>query len=144
MAGLMVRWGIDNWEAACETWKQNFPQGVMLDIPVDEVVKRAQKAKLGLLVDILHLSPPCQFWSPAHTIEGKYDEENQAALYACGNLLDISKPRIATLEQTFGLADARFHRFFHMLIRDFTDRGYSIRWKIVAFASWVRSLISSH
>lgn len=93
-------------------------------------------------VDVLHLSPPCQFFSSAHTVAGKDDDMNSASLFAAGPLLDVARPRIVTLEQTFGLGSPQFRHFHNSLIREFADRGYSIRWKTVALAHWVRFIIT--
>lgn len=90
----------------------------------------------SMICDILHLSPPCQFFSPAHTVAGLNDEENFAALYACGLLLDRVKPRMGTLEQTVGLSQQKFRQEFNSLVLEFTKRGYSIRWKLCSLPKW--------
>lgn len=105
----------------CEQWASEAQSGLP---------NRAQ-------VDILHISPPCQFFSPAHTIAGKDDEMNTASLLACGRLLALVRPRVVTLEQTFGIGHAEFTRWFNALIHQFTDNGYSLRWKICHLQDWV-------
>ncbi|RAL65831.1 hypothetical protein DID88_005494 [Monilinia fructigena] len=87
-------------------------------------------------VDILHLSPPCQYFSPAHTIEGKNDEMNTASLFAVAAVIKVAKPRVVTLEQTFGILYPRFRGYFHSLICMFTSCGFSLRWAIVPLAQW--------
>lgn len=83
-------------------------------------------------VDILHISPPCQFWSPVHTREGKNDEANIAALFVCLELTKKLRPRIVTLKQTFGLTHAKHAPFFNSLIGSFTYLGYSIQWSVLS------------
>ncbi|KAG9258670.1 S-adenosyl-L-methionine-dependent methyltransferase [Emericellopsis atlantica] len=87
-------------------------------------------------VDILHLSPPCQYFSPAHTHPSIHDDENIFALYSCNALIDKVRPRIITVEQTFGLPMKRHEVYFHGFLNDFTQYGYSVRWKIVRLCTW--------
>ncbi|KFX98930.1 hypothetical protein V490_02042 [Pseudogymnoascus sp. VKM F-3557] len=141
MAGLKVVWGFDFNAHACETWRLNFPTATMYEKSAFDVCEQwAQDAAAGkpnlAQVDILHISPPCQFFSPAHTVAGKDDEMNTASLLACGRLLALVKPRVVTLEQTFGIGHAEFTRWFNALIHQFTDNGYSLRWKICHLQDW--------
>jgi DNA (cytosine-5)-methyltransferase 1 len=55
-------------------------------------------------VDVLHLSPPCQVFSFAHTVDGKDDEMNTATFFAVVELVKRTRPRVVTLENTSGLA----------------------------------------
>lgn len=133
MAGLKVLLACDWWTRCCETYRQNFP-GV--ELHQKDIYKLIEEMSTDLTrehfnIDILHFSPPCQTWSPAHTCEGKKDEENRAALFACEKILIIFKPRIFTVEQTFGLAQDRWIPNFNALIQGFTRHGYSVKWKVL-------------
>jgi len=137
MAGLKPIWGFDMNNHACTSWHLNFPDATIYQEWADQFIQRGLRNS-SLRVDILHLSPPCQYFSPAHTTDGKDDEMNMASLFACGNLLDVAKPRVATLEQTFGIVLLpRFQPYFNALILMFTDRGFSVRWKIAQLQNWV-------
>lgn len=130
MAGLHIVWGLDFNPNAAETWRHNFPQGQLYEMWADEVCRLPDKDG-RLIVDVLHLSPPCQVWSPAHTNPGKDDDMNFASLYAVQELIAKAKPRIVTLEQTFGIIHKRFKRPFNSLIRMFTDHNFSVSWQIL-------------
>lgn len=53
------------------------------------------------------------------------------AIYTVGPILEIIKPRIATLEQTFGLSTHEQHKAnFRLLLFDIFRAGYDIRYKI--------------
>lgn len=137
MAGLQPVWGFDADSHACASWRLNFPNAIMYHEWADEFIQRGY-GNDNMKVDILHLSPPCQYFSPAHTIVGKNDEINSASLFACGGLIDVAKPRIVTLEQTFGIVLLpRFSAYFNSLIQMFTDRGFSLRWKVAQLQNWV-------
>jgi DNA (cytosine-5)-methyltransferase 1 len=142
MAGLKVKWGFDFWEHACTTWKTNFSDAACYCMASEEFVSMAQKSSddslTGVKVDILHLSPPCQYFSPAHTVDGIDDEMNTASLYAVLEVVKVVKPRVVTLEQTFGILGARCRWYFASLIHMFATLRFSVRWAIVPLSTWVR------
>jgi len=137
MAGLRALWGFDHWEHACETWRANFPHATCYHEDAHGFVQFAKRHPDLVKVDILHLSPPCQFFSPAHTIDGRDDEMNTASLFAVLEVINVSRPRIVTLEQTFGLCHPRFRFYFNALIHMFTAQDFSVRWAIISLAQWV-------
>ena len=144
MAGLRVKWGFDYWDHACSTWRANFPQATCYQLASQEFVRKAQGEKwrkpVDVKVDVLHLSPPCQYFSPAHTVDCSKDEFNVAGLYAVDAVIKVAKPRVVTLEQTFGLVAVRHRKYFNSLIHMFTSLGFSVRWSIVPLAQWVTKL----
>ena len=81
-------------------------------------------------IDLLHFYPPCQFLSPSNPYLGRNDESNEASLLATEELLKKIRPRIVTLEDTFGL-----HRTLDNLLRFIemiwilTKLGLSVQWK---------------
>ncbi|KAL1876208.1 hypothetical protein Daus18300_002836 [Diaporthe australafricana] len=133
MAGLKVLAACDHWPRCCETYRQNFPGA---ELHEKDVYKYIEEQSTDLtcehpVADILHFSPPCQTWSPAHTCEGKKDEANRATLFACEKIITIFHPRIFTVEQTFGLAQDRWIPSFNALLQGFTRHGYSVKWKVI-------------
>jgi DNA (cytosine-5)-methyltransferase 1 len=63
-AGYYVKWGLDEWDRALETYRLNHPTAHTYlqnahDFDPDGVGKEY------LRVDVLHLSPPCCYFSPA-------------------------------------------------------------------------------
>ncbi|KAK1590874.1 C-5 cytosine-specific DNA methylase [Colletotrichum navitas] len=133
-AGLHVKYAVDNCKKACATYRLNFPNTNLFEKSVDELMLSPKDNQLR--TDILHLSPPCQTWSPAHTVPGANDEANIAALFACRSLVEKVRPRIFTLEQTFGIMQPCFDPFFCSLVGGFTEFGYSVTWKIVHLQNW--------
>ena len=130
-AGLRIKWAFDFNLAACQTYGLNFYRTPIYNVWANEFLE----AEGDHQVDICHLSPPCQFFSDAHTIQGKDDDMNTASLFAIFNLLNKAKPRIVTLEQTSGLI-RRHPIFFNAVINMFTSRGFSVRWKVVNCADF--------
>lgn len=134
MAGLQLRWALDNDASACETFHLNFSEAQLYRTGIENV---AQMQPEDLKVDIQHFSPPCQAWSNANTTPNlEKDALNIAANMQIGNCLDKARPRIATLEQTSGLMSmghvrGRHNRHWNNVIEQFTSRGYSVAWKII-------------
>ena len=126
-AGLRIVWGFDFSPPAIESYVQNFAGTHCWMIAAHELLTII---KDDLKVDILHLSPPCQTFSPAHTRPGKDDEKNEATFFATRELIGRARPRIVTLEETFGLVRTAENRvWFHAMIRMFTCLGFGVRWK---------------
>jgi DNA (cytosine-5)-methyltransferase 1 len=131
-AGFKVAYAVDKEPSVWETYKANFPDTKLFEMPVDEAVRVMGHVR----ANILHLSPPCQFFSPAHTIAAAHDDENIFALFGCNELIRRVKPRIITLEETFGLAFERHETFLRALIHQLTQFGYSTRWRVVRLCTW--------
>ncbi|KAL8717893.1 MAG: hypothetical protein Q9225_004918 [Loekoesia sp. 1 TL-2023] len=131
--GLHIKYAFDCNKNACTSYAMNFPRADLHCLWADEFVRVHGDRK----VDIAHLSPPCQFFSDAHTVAGKDDEMNTASLFAVGELLKKSKPRIVTLEQTFGIVlRARHQGYLNALVQVFTSHGFSIRWRLLHCADY--------
>lgn len=148
-AGLRVDWGYDYDPAAIDSYRRNFYGTRCEAVAVHEFVMVLTE---DFKVDILHLSPPCHPFSPAHTRPGQNDELNQATFLAITELINKVKPRIVTLEETFGLTRQVDNMpWFTAMIQMFTKLGFSVRWKVfnlcdfglpqprkrlIIFASW--------
>lgn len=132
-AGLRPRFAVDHWEPACRSYRRNFPFTHLFEMNVADFIT----SRVDIKADVLHLSPPCQVFSPAHTIPSDAkDAANLAALFGCEVVLRRVKPRVFTLEQTFGLMMDRFTPYFNHLVSTFTVHGYSVRWRVVPLANW--------
>ena len=126
LANFRVSWGVDCDEAAISSFKTNFPAASCYHAPIDQFLANIGES---ILVDVLHISPPCQPYSPAHTREGRNDEPNQAAMFSIDKLLDTCRPRYATVEQTPGILNHQ--PFFWGLLSQFLDKGYSVVFKVL-------------
>lgn len=132
MAGLKVQWGFDNNWLANQSYKRNFGGTKTLEMSADDFVASHER---NFHVDILHLSPPCQFFSRAHSVPGRNDFENVKTLFYIPAIIDRTKPRVVTLEQVDNIISQHAVYFAH-LVQFFTYAGYSIRWKIINCADF--------
>ena len=127
-AGLRVLWGFDYNKAAIDSYRLNFYGTDLFCTPAD-IFATANPEEVK--VDILHLSPSCQPFSPAHVRTGQDDDANEATLFALGGILMKTKPRVVMVEETFGLLRTAYRmQWFRAMIQVFTKMGFSVRWKI--------------
>ena len=127
-AGLRVAWGFDHDPAAIDSYVKNFTGAHCWPIAAHEFITFDME---DFKVDILHLSPPCQPYSPAHTVHGQNDEANQATFLAVEGILEKAKPRVVTLEETFGLTRTDVNKeWFTAIVHIFTKLGFSVRWGV--------------
>lgn len=153
-AGLRVLWGFDFNRAAIESYRANFHETMCWCCPAHTFVTAIPD---DVKVDILHISPPCQTFSPAHVHPGQNDDANEASFFALEEILKKVKPRVVMVEETFGLLRTGYRmQWFRAMIQIFTRLGFSVRWKIFKlldfglpgrrerlfiFASWLVNLI---
>lgn len=127
MAGLDVKWSFDHNEAATRTYRMNFPDTICELADFDQFMTNLAE---DIRVDISHSSPPCQTWSPAHTVASADDDRNSALIFSSYNLIQKVRPRIHTLEQTSGLPE-RYKEEYYWVVRDTLELGYSVHAKVV-------------
>lgn len=128
-AGLALKWAFDKDGHAVNSYRLNFGDTSICE-QVDVFDFLREQDQQFLRVDITHGSPPCQTFSPAHTVEGVNDDENSACVFSCADLVRKAKPRIHTMEETCGLLDRHTPTFFSV-VQDFVEMGYSVRWKVL-------------
>ncbi|KAM4064903.1 c-5 cytosine-specific DNA methylase domain-containing protein [Hirsutella rhossiliensis] len=132
-AGFKVQYAVDNSPEVWDTYRMNFPNATLYRTCIHGFLE--QTTRNHVRVDCLHLSPPCQYFSPAHTHDSVHDADNISALFGCGELVKKTRPRIITLEQTFGITHNRHLPYFRALISQMTQYGYSDRKRLVVVAA---------
>lgn len=139
MAGLQPTWAFDNDPKTKPTYTANFPDVEHLLVPVHEFATADKHARIKSkehFVDIGHVSPVCDYYSPNKTHRGcDADEDKEATLFCAPDVVEVARLRICTLEQTFGLIE-RFPLHFNTLIGDLTLKGYSVSWQVVKFQNY--------
>ena len=133
-ARLKMRFAFDLDRWAMETYAANFAltgtQILLTD--VSDFVRTATASPDEFIVDILHMSPPCQPFCGANRTPNEEDNRlNLAAFAKVADLLEICTPRIATLEEAKSLTDSDKREHFRKLICFFIKKGYSVQWKAV-------------
>ncbi|KAF2753304.1 S-adenosyl-L-methionine-dependent methyltransferase [Pseudovirgaria hyperparasitica] len=126
-AGYTIMGGVDIDATKIESFKANFPSSQHYCMDVSEFIQRFAEQHKGQ-IDHVHMSPPCQYFSPAHTREGRHDDKNTAAIFSVGMLIKAIEPRIVTLEETAGLMN-RHLDYFKSLVAQIHDSGYDVQWR---------------
>lgn len=133
-AGINVVCALDHWARCNATYKANHPE---VDLKEQDIMTYCNDLTVpDVRFDLVHLSPPCQTWSPAHTCAGKNDSANIAALYACTDIIFRFRPRIVTFEQTFGIIQERHLPWFNALVQSLTKYEYSLMWKVIRLVEY--------
>lgn len=136
-AGFQVHVACDADDKACRTYDLNFPSTNLFKMDISDFVTNPNyAASLRSHVDVLHLSPPCQPYSPAHTQEGKNDDRNTAVLFVCRDIVKCIRPRVFTVEETFGILHQQHADYLSSLVHGFTELGYSVGWKTEDLRLW--------
>jgi len=127
-AGLMNAWACDINKDAVETYRLNFSDTFVYQA---EFFHLMSMPEAELRVDIAHCSPPCQPFSPAHTVHNQdNDELNSACVFTGSDLIKRVRPRVLTMEETHGLNE-RFKPELNRIILNFIQDGYSVRWSVL-------------
>ena len=139
--GIRAIWLLDKCPECCEGLRKNFPPAEILCEELQKFCDEQTARGFDVECDVLHISFPCQTHSLAHTVEGKNDDANSAAMFGVlEKVIDKCKPRIITLEQSPGIVerqtvtDERYgtiekSAYFKYLVRELTEKGYSVRWR---------------
>lgn len=133
---IQVKIAVDHWPVACKSYRRNFPDTQLYEGEVMSFINDDSIDYRSTPIDILHLSPPCQYFSPLGYIwRGRnQNEANADALLSCFHLINKMRPRFFTLEETFGLTQPKHSQFFNALIHGFTCHGYSVQWLVHFFS----------
>lgn len=136
MAGLVVRWGVDFNMDAMRTYQLNFNHASCECASIEQFLNPSIYPPAQYRVHVLHLSPPCQSFSPAQVHKPEDFEDKQVVILAVNDLVKMVKPRVVTMEETFGLLHEMNRDFFKSVVISLTDQGYSVRWKIMNFIEY--------
>lgn len=138
LAGLVVRYAVDNKKCAVRTHQKNHRRCTTLHKDVSSFIGMIKPYEI--VVDIIHSSNPCRYWSFNHTTAGKDDEMNEAIAYTAEEATKKFRPRILTFEQTPGLCALGKHRDnWQMFMRQLTCHGYDVEWRVISFADYGNS-----
>ena len=136
LAGLEVRWGLDFNREAIRTYQLNFDGASCENATVEQFLNADIFNPTDYRVDVLHLSPPCQSFSPAQVVKPEDFEDKQAVILAANDLVKMVRPRVITMEETFGLLHQANRQFFISVVTSLVDQDYSVRWKVMNFGEY--------
>ncbi|KAM3415242.1 hypothetical protein BST61_g8773 [Cercospora zeina] len=126
MAGLMLKHLVDNMAEACQSLRVNFGNEVVLEIDMTDFIQSDGSYR----ADVMHVSYPCQAHSNLNRGRNpEKDAVNIALPYGTfGELLEMCKPRIITLEQVTGIFRRDEGQHLRSQIHTLVQKGYNVRW----------------
>ena len=136
LAGLEIKWGLDFNREAIRTYQLNFDGASCEYASIEQFLNADIFNPADYHVDVLHLSPPCQSFSPAQVVKPEDYEDKQAVILAVNDLVKMVRPRMITMEETFGLLHRANREFFISVVSSLVDQDYSVRWKVMNFGEY--------
>lgn len=129
LAGHEIVWANDLYGDAVETYKKNLGNHIVCDdifnVKADEVPD----------CDIIIGGFPCQGFSVANTKRHEDDERN--ALYKeLIRIIKAKQPKFFLAENVKGITNIGKGKVFEMIIKDFENLGYVVKYKILNAADY--------
>ncbi|MCD0456342.1 DNA cytosine methyltransferase [Chryseobacterium sp. LC2016-27] len=128
-AGHEVVWANDNFSDAVKTYRKNIGDHIVCEdiskISSDEIPEH----------DILIGGFPCQGFSLANSKRGEHDERNKLYLELLRILID-KQPKFFLAENVKGILSLGKGEIFRMIISDFENAGYKVKYKVLNAANY--------
>lgn len=128
-AGHEIVWANDNFPDAVKTYRKNIGDHIVCEdiskIPSDQIPDH----------DILIGGFPCQGFSVANSKRGENDERNKLYLELLRVLID-KQPKFFLAENVKGILSLMKGAIFEMIISDFENAGYKIKYKVLNAANY--------
>ena len=131
MAGLRVKFGFDYDHNAIRTYQLNFAGAHCENTKVHYFLNDEAYPPEEYRVDIAHMSPPCPAFSPLQVRKPANNDEQEAPITATGSLVRKLRPRIVTLEETFGILHREHREWFLCVVNNLVALDFSVRWQVV-------------
>lgn len=128
-AGHEIVWANDNFPDAVKSYRKNIGNHIVCEdiskIPSDQIPDH----------DILIGGFPCQGFSVANSKRGENDERNKLYLELLRVLVD-KQPKFFLAENVKGILSLMKGAIFEMIISDFENAGYRIKYKVLNAANY--------
>lgn len=129
MAGHKIIWANDNFPDAVKTYCKNIGRHIVCE----DISKISSKEIPDH--DILIGGFPCQGFSVANTKRGENDKRNSLYTELLRVLID-KKPKFFVAENVKGIMSLMKGDIFKMIISDFENAGYNVKYKILNAADF--------
>lgn len=131
-AGYKIVAGIDNWEDALETFKNNHPGSKILRVDLTDFAPSKLYRLAGTKIDIVIGGPPCQGFS----IAGKrmIDDPRNKLYKEFVKVVKHFNPKAFVLENVPNLVSMKNGEIKNQILQDFESLGYKVNFKVLL--SW--------
>lgn len=128
MAGFIPVAGIDNNQAAINTYKQNFNQVTAICADIMTMNEQVIANTLGNLrdIDVIIGGPPCQGFSNANKNYVELDDSRNKLFFEFVKFVDIARPTVVVIENVPQIITKDGGYAKERITEIFTSRGYSV------------------
>lgn len=136
--GFKNLFSIDIEPSFCETYRENFPDHVLIEKDIakltkEEIIKIINKTK----VDVIIGGPPCQGFSMAGNIGRKFLNDPRNQLFKeFARIVEIVKPNYFVMENVARLYTHNKEKTKEEIIARFNSMGYTVDCKIINSAEY--------
>ena len=134
MAGFEILLGIDLWKDATVTYKNNFPNAVVLNQDIttingETLIEHIRKISSDR-IDVIIGGPPCQGFS----LSGKrmQDDPRNKLYKSFVEIVGEIKPKIFVMENVPGLVRLFDGKIKNEIIQDFSSLGYKVEMQLLS------------
>ncbi len=129
LAGHQVIWANDLYEDAVETYRHNIGNHIIC-----EDISKIDASEIPDC-DIVIGGFPCQGFSVANTKRHEDDERNELYKQLI-RIIDEKRPKFFLAENVKGITNLAKGKVFEMILNDFRDLGYKVKYKILNAADY--------
>ena len=129
LEGYQIVAGIDSWGDALNTFKLNHKNSLAIEYDLANPNYESLSKSIGSSIDLIVGGPPCQGFS----ISGHRNPEDPRNKLYIGfvEAVDFFKPKAFLMENVPNLASMKKGEILRNVIREFTDLGYTLSYKIM-------------
>lgn len=122
-AGLCKLFGVEIDRDASDTTRQNFPEAIHFEMPIEDLSKAALSKAIGKKkVDVVFGGPPCQGFSVAGLRNPKDPRNRLFKEYI--RVVKLLKPSFVVMENVPGILTMDGGKVYKEIIRQFKAAGY--------------------
>lgn len=135
-AGFNILLGVDNDEAALETFRLNHKNSLAenIDLFSNEAIDTIASRIGEQTVDVIVAGPPCQGFSL--TGPRKFEDPRNKLYLRVFDAVSYFKPRAFVIENVRGMATLYKGQVKEEILERFTNLGYRVSWRIVCAADY--------
>ena len=124
-AGFEIAWANDIDAAACKTYRNNFPNTIL----IENDVRNIDPCTLSD-IDVLIAGFPCQPFSVMGYRRG-FNDSRGNLFFEIARFIDEKKPRVVLLENVQNLIEHDNGKTFLVIYNTLAQFGYSVKYKVI-------------
>lgn len=124
-AGFEIAWANDFDAAACKTYRNNFPNTILIEDDVRNINSCALSD-----IDVLVAGFPCQPFSVMGYRRG-FNDPRGNLFFEIARFIDVKRPKVVFLENVKNLMEHDNGKTFLVIYNALAQFGYSVKYKVI-------------